>query len=295
MKKLFNQIHFILFCNYFFLVLTQTNLFGQSSANELNLFSPENRLQFGNFLYNEKDYLRASIEFREYLKNVDNDTIRFRFAECFYKIGRYREAADNFKGLFTNSILFEESRLLYNQSMFFQKDFQSFRNSVKNAIYFPVKYSSEVNRLFYISFLIDNSVLPDTSAFFSAFQDSNKNDIRQFYFRKKNPDYKNPTTAAILSGLLPGLGKIYVGETTDGLTSLLVTGALTFLAVDNFKHEHTFRGWLFTGLGAFFYAGNVYGSAAAAQNYNAGIKFNFDKDVKLYFEKRNYFLPVIKF
>jgi hypothetical protein len=85
-----------------------------------------------------------------------------------------------------------------------------------------------------------------------------------------------------------------VGNITDGLTSFLVTGALTFLAVDNFKHKHNFRGWLFTGLGAFFYAGNIYGSAAAAQIFNAGIQLNFDRDVKLYFEKRNYFLPEIK-
>lgn len=295
MKKFFSQFYLVLFCNYFFLFLLQTNLFAQSSSNELNLFSPQSRLQFGNSLFNDKDYLRASNEYREYLKYADNDTIRFRFATCFYKIGRFQEAADNFKGLFNNSNLSEESRLGYNQSIFFKYDFQSFRNSVKNEIYFPAKYSSEVNRLFYISFLLDNSVLPDTSAFFPAFADSNKNEIRQFYFRKKFPKYKNPTTAAILSGLLPGLGKIYVGETTDGLTSLLVTGALAFLAVDNFKYNHNFRGWLFTGLGAFFYAGNVYGSAAAAQNFNAGVKFNFDKDVKLYFEKRNYFLPEIKF
>lgn len=293
MKKLFDQIHILLLCSYFFLLLTQTNLFGQSSSNELNLFSPESRLQFGNFLYNEKDYLRASNEFREYLRNADNDTIRFRFATCYYKIGRYREAADNFKSLFTNSNLFEESRLSFHQSMFFQNDFQSFRNSVKNEIYISAKYSSEINRLFYTSFLLDSSVLPDTSAFFSAFPDSNKNAIRQFYFRKKFPEYKNPTTAAILSTFLPGLGKLYVGGTTDGITSLLVTGALAFLAVDNFKHNHNFRGWLFAGLGTFFYAGNIYGSAAAAQNFNAGIKFNFDKDVKFYFEKRNYFLPEI--
>ena len=271
--------------------ITYGDILCQESSRELDLFSYKSRLKFGNHLYLEKDYLRAAYEFREYLKYEDNDTIRFRFANCFYNIGRYLEAADNFKSTFYNSTIQDESRLAYYKSLFFSGDFNLFRNSSRNEIYLPEKYLSEVNRLYFTSFLMDNSVLPDTGNFISAFPDSNKNDIRNFYFQKKFPPYKSPTTAALLSSLIPGLGKIYVGNITDGLTSFLVTGVLTFLAINNFNHKHSFRGWLFTGLGAFFYAGNIYGSAAAAQIFNAGVKFNFDSNVKLYFEKRNYFLP----
>jgi len=271
--------------------ITYGDILCQDSLKELDLFSYKSRLKFGNHLYLEKDYLRASYEFREYLKYEDNDTIRFKFANCFYNIGRYLEAADNFKSIFYNSTIQDESRLAYYKSLFFSGDFNLFRNSSRNEIYLPEKYLSEVNRLYFTSFLMDNSVLPDTANFISAFPDSNKNDIRNFYIQKKFPQYKSPTTAALLSSVIPGLGKIYVGNITDGLTSFLVTGVLTFLAIDNFNHKHSFRGWLFTGLGAFFYAGNIYGSAAAAQIFNAGVKFNFDNNVKLYFEKRNYFLP----
>ena len=102
-------------------------------------------------------------------------------------------------------------------------------------------------------------------------------------------------TAAILSALIPGAGKIYTGEIGDGITSLIVTALTTCLAITNFKADHKFRGWLFSGLAAFFYAGNIYGSAASAQIYKARIQFNFDKDVKLFFEQRNYFLPKIDY
>lgn len=271
--------------------ITIGELLCQDTSKELDLFSYKSRLKFGNHLYFEKDYLRASYEFREYLKYEDNDTIRYRFANCFYSIGRFSEAADNFKSIFYNSTIQDESRLAYFKSLFFSGDFNLFRNSSRNEIYLPEKYLTEIDRLYFTSFLLDNSVLPDTVNFISAFPDSNKNDIRKFYFQKKFPESKSPTTAALLSSIIPGLGKIYAGKITDGLTSFLVTGLLTFLAVDNFNHKHTFRGWLFTGLGAFFYAGNIYGSAAAATIFNAGVKFNFDNDVKSYFEKRNYFLP----
>lgn len=264
---------------------------GQIGSGEIDFFSPENRLSFGNYLYSEKDYLRALNEFKEFLKYENRDTVRFKFAECFLRIGRFREAADNFKSLFYNSSLKDESRLAFLESLFRTNDLIYFRSTVKQESYITGKYLLEIDRLYFITHLMDNSILPDTNIFFSAFPDSNKNEIKKFYQRKKYPDYKNPVTAALLSSIIPGLGKIYIGEVSDGLTSLIATGVLTFLAVNNFKQNHNFRGWLFTGLAAFSYAGNIYGSAASAQIFNAGIKFNFDNDVKIYFEKRNYFLP----
>jgi TM2 domain-containing membrane protein YozV len=282
-----NVLRIVPFIYYFI----STVIVGQTTSGEINFFAPGNRLSFGSYLYSGKDYLRALNEFKEFLKYENRDTVRFRFAECFLRIGRYREAADNFTSLFFNSSLKDESRLAFLEAQFRAGDLNNFRSIAKQENYTTGKYSLEIGRLYFITHLMDNSILPDTNIFYSAFPDSNKNDIRKFYQRKKFPDYKNPVTAAILSSLIPGLGKIYVGEVSDGLTSLIATGLLTFLAVNNFKHNHDFRGWLFTGLAAFSYAGNIYGSAAAAQIFNAGIKFNFNNDVKIYFEKRNYFLP----
>lgn len=282
-----NMMRIFLFIYYFASIVT----FGQTRSAEINFFSPGNRLSFGSYLYYEKDYLRALNEFREFLRYENRDTIRFKFAQCFLKIGRFREAADNFKSLFFNSSLKDESRLAFLEAQFRTGDLKNFRTIAKQDNYTTGKYLLEIDRLYYITNLMDNSILPDTNIFLSAFPDSIKSDIRKFYLRKKYPDYKNPVTAALLSSIIPGLGKIYVGEVSDGLTSLIATGVLTFLAVNNFKQNHDFRGWLFTGLAAFSYAGNIYGSAAAAQIFNAGIKFNFDNDVKIYFEKRNYFLP----
>jgi hypothetical protein len=48
-------------------------------------------------------------------------------------------------------------------------------------------------------------------------------------------------------------------------------------------------------LGAFFYAGNVYGSVAAAQIYNAKIAFEFEDGLNLYLEQNNYFMPEYNF
>jgi len=76
---------------------------------------------------------------------------------------------------------------------------------------------------------------------------------------------------------------------------LVVTGLFAFLAYDNFQAEHTTRAWIFTGLGAFFYAGNIYGSIASAQIFNAKIDFDFSNGLKLFLDQQNYFLPEYDF
>jgi TM2 domain-containing membrane protein YozV len=258
-----------------------------------NFFSPYNRLKFGNYLYKDKDYLRAASEFKKYLKINSSDTVQFRLSNSFFKIGRFTEAADNFKGLFFSSTLSEKARLMFFESIFFQSDFNTFRDLADQDVYLSQKYREEIERLKFTTYFFDNVTLPAENIILGPFPDSVQSQIAKFYIRKKIPLHKSPTTAAILSTLLPGAGKIYTGEVGDGITALVTTALSAYLAYTNFKAGHQFRGWLFTGMTAFFYGGNIYGSAASAQIYNARIRFDFDKEVRFYFEQRNYFLPQI--
>lgn len=258
-----------------------------------NFFSPYNRLKFGNYLYKDKDYLRAASEFKEYLKINSSDTVQFRLSNSFFKISRFTEAADNFKGLFFSSTLSEEARLMFYESNFFQNNFKTFRELAAQENYLSPKYRKEIERLKFTTYFFDNIPLPNENKLLEPFPDSVQSQIAKFYIQKKFPLHKNPTTAVILSTLLPGAGKIYTGEIGDGITALVTTALTAYLAYTNFKAGHQFRGWLFAGMTAFFYGGNIYGSAASAQIYNARIRFDFDKKVRFYFEQRNYFLPQI--
>ena len=224
-----------------------------------------------------------------------NDTIVFRLANSYFKIGRFTEAADNFKGLFFGSQLSEEARLLFYESIFSGMTTNRCVNLIDEKIYSSSKFAKEIERLKYTSYFLDNSVLPDENVVLKNFPDSVQSRLINFYQQKKFPQHKSPTTAIILSTLIPGAGKIYTGEIGDGITSFIATALTTYLAIKNFNADHQFRGWLFSGLAAFFYAGNIYGSAASAQIYNARFQFNFDKEVKLFFEQRNYFLPKIDY
>ncbi|MCX7797147.1 MAG: hypothetical protein N2249_00810 [Melioribacter sp.] len=256
-------------------------------------------MKFANYLFNEKDYLRALNEYKEYLKQNQNDTAYFKYAESFLRIGRFEEAAENFKSLFFNSSLEDEAKLEFFKAHFLiglnSKNFSYFRNLFSKEVYSTTKYYKEIKRLTLISHFFDNSALPDTNEFFSTFDDSNYVSIKNFYLIKKSPKYKNPNKAGILSAILPGLGKIYSGKISDGITSFITTCLFTFFSIDNFKHNHHFRGWLFAGLSAITYAGNIYGSIASTHIYNARLKNDFNNKIKYYFEERNFLLPNIEF
>jgi TM2 domain-containing membrane protein YozV len=101
--------------------------------------------------------------------------------------------------------------------------------------------------------------------------------------------------ASLLSALIPGLGKVYSNEISDGIFSFLATGLLSYLAYDNFKADHRFRGWLFTGLASIFYVGNIYGSYAAAQIFNAQVKYDFNLRLDSFIKSNNYFIPEYDF
>lgn len=266
-------------------------LFPQDKSGSINLFTPENRLKFGNYLFCQGDFLRSIDEFKAYLDNNKNDTIKFKIAFGYYQMSKYKIAEIEFGRLAGNGDLRDESRLGVFQSIFFSGNYKLLREKYIGNEGPPEKYINEVKRLYFLSFLFDNAEMPDSSEFLNAFDLRCRNDLRKFYNQKINPGYKNQTAAMLLSVIIPGLGKIYTEDYGNGITAFLGVGLLAFLAYDNFKADHDFRAWLFTGLTAIFYAGNIYGSAASAQLYNAGIKFNFDNEVKLYFEKRNYLLP----
>ncbi len=255
------------------------------------LFSVENRIKFGNALFCEEDYLRAIDEYIEALKEVNNDSLRFKIAYSLMKMGRYNEADDYYKGLFFNSELDEEAKFGFYQSNFFRKDYKAYRDLVASERFMPESRKLDVYRLYYVTQYLQEDLLPDTNEVKKVFANEYHQPLMTLYDNKANPEYKSPWTAAILSTVLPGSGKVYTGNYVDGFFSFILNGLFIWLAYDNFDNGRNGRGVLMSLIGGFLYAGNIYGSAASAQNYNAGIRFDFNNAIDLFFKENNYFIP----
>ena len=262
---------------------------------QIDFQSPQNIKQFADFLFCDKDYLRAIDEYKKYLKEIDDDTTQFKIALGYSLINYQSNPLQKFNLIVNSSAFYEQSRIEKLKSFFLQNADSLFYLSANELINSNSPYSNNAHRLNNTSLLLTENVLPEKEKFLIPFVNDEKSILNNFYDSKKNPPYKNEVLAGILSAIIPGTGKIYTENYGDGITAFLLTGLFSYLAYTNFEHNHPTRAWIFTVLGTGFYAGNVYGSVASAQIFNAKINFEFDEGVKLFLEEKNYFTPVYDF
>jgi hypothetical protein len=282
----------------FLLIIFYANSFSQEnrSNQNLDLFSPPNIKKFADYLFCQHDYLRASIEYEKYIQRSFNDTVAFKIGLANMAIGNFENASKKFFNISQNSVFYNLSRLEYLRANFQTGNFNSYRNLYGSLKLNPdYKYFFNARELYNFSFLFTDNPLPQKKIFINSFPDEEQNKVDEFYSWKSDPPYKSSVTAALLSTVIPGLGKVYTHKYSDGIFAFVTVSLLCYLAYADFHANHNFRGWLFSALGAGFYGGNIYGSAASAQIFNAKIKFQFFNDLKNFLEEHNYFVPVISF
>ena len=280
---------------YLFILLCLTTVqFAQSGNVDFN--SPENIKKFANFLFCNKDYLRAALEYERLADINKSDTIEFKIALSYSYMKDYYTAIQKFSGIIKSSVYFNEAKFEGMKVNFLINDFTGLRSYYRNSFITQVdKYQTEGEKLFNFSYLFTDEELPTKDEFLLPFDANEKKKISSFYDWKRDSPYKSETLAGIMSAVIPGSGKIYVGETGDGIVAFLTTAVFAFIAYDNFKAGHTTRAWIWTGVAAFFYAGNVYGSVAGAQVHNAKITFEFNEELNVYLNKKNYYTKKYEF
>ncbi len=253
-----------------------------------NFHSTENKKKFADYLFCEGDYLRAVEEYESLRNLIRNDTIDFKIMLGYSSLGLFEKSNEiydqfNYESLYYSDgyLISLKNRLLIEQRELDYPAIPSFDSTQWKSF----------GRLISISMLYGDEQFVAKEEFVPNFEEDEQNTASLLYDYRFDPPYKSEALAGVLSAVIPGSGKMYVGEWGDGITALLVTGLFAFLAYDNFKANHITRAWIFTGLGSFFYAGNIYGSIASAQIFNARIDFEFKDGLNLFLQQKNYFLP----
>lgn len=264
-------------------------------AQSVDFNSPENIKLFADYLFCDRDYLRAIDEYEKYSNFFDNDTIRFKIALAFSSMDEHTNALKNFNKLSEASQLYQLSQIEELKSFFKLKLFPQLSSKVSEIHNLKSEYSLNADKILNFSYLLNNYSIPSEKLFLEPFNDQEKPIVQNFYLRKTNPDYKSEILAGIYSAIIPGLGKIYTENYSDGITAFLITGIFSYLAYTNFEHKHLTRAWIFTAASAGFYAGNIYGSVASAQIFNVKVNFDFINDVNSFIEAKNYFIPEYDF
>ncbi len=246
-----------------FLVFNLCNLHSQE-----NIWDAESSLEYGKYLLQKGDYLAAAHEFQRYVyfhkkekdvvslwirayanagkarnalhelnnwnKQIDGSMPQTYLTEkswLFLKLGRYEEIPDI---LHKVSDEWKYKDLHLYSSIMLQKNWKLAEEELRNST-IPVE-----QRLYAIA---HNAI---------------------------NDKYKSPALAGVLSAIIPGTGKFYVGRYFDGVISLLFVGVMTYQATRFFQEKgiKSWPAWIYTGLGATYYAAGIYGSVKAAKEYN---------------------------
>lgn len=267
-------------------VIISTSIFAQTNP----LKTARNIRLFADYLCCEQDYLRAAEEYKKLLNTFTSDTILYKTAKCYSIIGDYDEAEKFFSRIDSSSIFLNNAIRELGKIYYLSKDELSL-NKISGKNEFAM---SDLIKLKIALMLGSNKInynltelLPENDSDFEVFN--------KLMYERQNPDYKSELIAGILSAIIPGSGKIYTEEYGDGITSFILTGLFSYLAYDYFRHQHKFRGYLFSTITAGFYLGNVYGSVASAQIFNAKVEFSFLEKLSDFLIKRNYFVKEYEF
>lgn len=234
-----------------------------AQGNKQPFSSPVERAAFGSHLLCAGDYARALDELSPVIALQPSDTLAMRTAYCYFMTGQMDAMfglLDTIKHPVVKAELF--TRVLRTQ---FEQ------NAYADAEQF-LKKTQFADSLVYPLWLVTRALQEKPFAFqqtaLTTLSGEMKVKFSELLLATQQPPAKSPLKAALLSAIVPGLGKIYTGKTGDGITAFLTTGLMAFLAVDNYRHGHDFRCAVFSVSGVLFYAGAIYGSAASAQIEN---------------------------
>ena len=264
-----------------------------ASADEakIDYYHPKNILKFADGLYRQGDYLRAAGEYQRYLfyKPQNADWILYQIAITYRLGGRTDRALRFFETLlqeYPQNNLASVARYEIGYSYFLIGEYdQSIHtlNEMQNQTN-DENYRWKSQELIGLNYLMQKR-WDDASRLFNLFDlEKLPHDFQETVpiYRKyaedgKHLPAKSPVLAGLFSAIVPGTGKIYAGRPNDAFFTVLVLGLTGWQTYDGFHRDGkgSTKGWIFASLSGFFYLGNVYGSAVAAQVYNRRVEEDF--------------------
>ena len=260
-----------------FLALYPTFCFAQ------NLYDREHSQKYAEYLFSSRQHTLAAEEF-ERLVYFDRNNFSFKY----YLIKSYRLSGDINSGIkriysFYGSSLDTMPQIMATE--FVKLELLSDSLSVvmafiqQNNRVLPVK--KDVIQSCYLllngNFNQANLLAGDAAAKNPGFP----GDLKILSEKAARIKFKSPVIAAGFSAIIPGTGKFYTKNWTDGVVSMLFVVANGWQAYRGFNDRgvKSGYGWTFASLSASFYIGNIFGAVKAAKRYNKNKKNEIDNQV----------------
>lgn len=261
----------------------------------ITTYSTMNDMKFADYLSLQGEFKRAVAEYERclFFNNSDIGSINYKIAVCLYRDGQYAKSlakfetlaiSDSASSLFLNSIL-HMACINFNLEKYALSN--RILSRLERCTSIPPQ-QFELGRLLHAGNELGLRQYEIARKSLALISNSggyalSKNKLLEYSYQGEKLGHKNVQIAAVLSTLVPGAGKMYIGRKIDGLFSLVLIAIASWQSYDGFSHDgiKSTKGWIFTGIGSVYYLGNIYGSAVAAKIYNQEINNAFHRQISV--------------
>lgn len=258
-------------------------------AQQMPLRSPLEIEKFANYLLAKGDYLRAAEQFQLLLPDKANDIINLRLSKCYLELDTL-ELSDQYLAKVTKGDLAASGAAARYKYLFKNGRHKQIISDFENHKGLSTFTAHFIHPLYHAVSWREKLTKPDDKDALKLFIPKDQDSIAYYRQELLNTDKKSPVTAALLSAIIPGAGKMYTGNYGDGAMAFVTTGLFAYLSVYNIQHHHNAKAYIFTTLAGLYYGANIYGSAASAQIYNAQYQLNLQIRFDSFIAKRNCFM-----
>ncbi len=236
-----------------------------------NIFDKQHSASYADYLYNVGEYELAAQEYLRISFGNNNPHYKLRLLRSYRLAGKPSVEYSLFYKFYPGNMFpndtFAFELLRMNMTLNLTPDI--------NTILAHHKFESETNKnIFMLASLLYTGKWEEARQMAQSLAGQEKsimfNKLAGVSEQTSHIKFKKPWLAGTMSAIVPGSGKVYSGYFWDGLMSLLFVGGNAFIAYKGFSKYGTSSGlgWTFSGLSAFFYLGNIYGSVKAAKRKN---------------------------
>ena len=255
------------------LMLHSINVLSQS-----DLYDKPNTEKFALYLFKSGEYKLASGEYEKLsFFEPDNSFYKENLFRSYRLAGEYEKVYSRFNSIYLDpnkapyKVAIDYTCILFKQNKL--SEAEKFLNFYDN-------FNQDDKLLFNIGLQLANKNWEGARSVVKNTGETSNTNLKSLIIlaeETKDIKYKSPYLSAGLSVFVPGLGKAYSGYWKDGLFSLLFTGMAVWQTSRGFSKHGTSSayGWIYGGIAAGFYLGNIYGSFKAASKHNETINHKF--------------------
>ena len=272
----------------FFLLLLFSLLQPQGgSAAEITIRS-EDQLDLAQEAFERGEFPRAIVELERFLHFFPDDPeaprARYLIGLSHLKARNYEAARNSFQGVIDqhpSTPVAEQSMLMIGESYYQQGAYDEAERIYRGIIAERPGTELANRALFRLGWTRmhlgrwkeaseDFGEVPRTSSLYPLTSSLSRRSLEGTELPSKNP-----TTAGVLSAVVPGLGHAYTERYKDGLVAFLLNGLFIWAAVESFHQDLNVLGGIISFLELGWYSGSIYSAVNSAHKYNRAAQDNF--------------------